>query len=762
MSGELDRIFNILLSQGYAEELFSELGKHRQDGKENMKTTCPNCGGDDFSFSLVEPLYQCWNCGESGSWLAYLQKYRGMEQQEAIQYLAERAGVDVDISKEVKKAYQEKKTRAEILREAQDLFKDDLWTSEGKEVLDYLQERGYREKEIESMGLGAYLDRSRLVDHLKDEGFSLEQIGEAGLFTGGEDFGFGITHQVAILWRDRASRPSGLVCRATDEVMEKKNIGSKRKYLNSSGMDANQSFIGFEKARGEEEVTVVEGILDSLYLNNFDYPAVAIGGNNLSNEQLRALEDSGIKRINIALDRDEAGGAGTEKIVKQLQGTDLKSYVLSFPEGKDPDDILREGGAEAFEEVLHTAQRGVKWLAQYIASSHDLETDKGLDKAVSEGMDTWEMVQRDQRGRYKEALVEALPVSEDQLDKRVEKQRQELTQEKALNTVKNVERKLTKLRQEGNISALQRTLEDGLEGLKDARGITAPEPYTVDDFLTDINKSESGLETGFSQLDRYVNISRGALTFVAGRPGHGKTTLKLNLLLNMIENYPDQNFYFFSYEEARDRLSLKLIMNLAGEELNSTTNFNAYLNYFKEKRGHDNNQRIEGAMSQLYEYMESGRLYLVAEAMKADKLSSTITHLVNKDDNVGAVFIDYIQKVEPPSSQDQRYREIAKVTERLRETAQALDIAIIAGAQLNRNTTGRPKMDDLRESGDIEQDANLILGVLDGKKDSEAPEVETEDMYINIVKNREGPTKESLIPHKWERQNFKIESIRGG
>lgn len=748
---EIEEIYNVLTSQDYAKKLFSELGKFRKDGQTNFKTNCPNCGGNDFSFSTVEPVYHCFKCQESGDWLTYLQKHRGLEFKEALQYLAQEAGVKLDsLSRADKKAYKKKKTRAGLLNEAQKLFVDDLWSSEGSHVLDYLQERGYKEKEIKSMGLGAYTSRQRLESHLKDRGFYRDQMKEAGLWTGGEDFGFGETHQLAIVWRDRASRPSGLVCRATGDV--------EPKYLYGKGLKKSQGFIGYEQARGEEAVIVVEGILDSLYLNNFDYPAVAVGGSNVSDSQLRALEDSGTEEILIALDPDRAGKEGTEKIVKQLQGAKLRPYVIELPEGYDPDQLLREKEPATFKQALNRAVRGSKWLGPYIASNHNLDTDRGVDKAVSQAMDTWEGLERGQRSNFRQAIEEALPISSDQLEERIEKQKQELTQEKAINSAKSVESKLAKFRQEGDIVNLQRTLENGLDSLKEARGITVPEPYKVDDFLQDINKAQTGLKTGFNSLDKYLEISRGALTFVAGRPGHGKTTLMLNVLLNMVENYPDQNFYYFSYEEARDRLSLKLIMNLAEYTLNKQTNFNAYLNYFKEKRGtEDQVDKIEKALSQLYDYTEENRLYLVAEAMKADRLASTIHHLANRDDNVGAIFIDYIQKVEPPTSQDQRYREIAKVTERLRETAQTLSIPIIAGAQLNRNTTGKPKMDHLRESGDIEQDANLILGLVDASQDEV---VEGEDMKIYILKNREGPTEHDRIKLKWDKQNFNLKEFQ--
>jgi KaiC/GvpD/RAD55 family RecA-like ATPase len=62
-----------------------------------------------------------------------------------------------------------------------------------------------------------------------------------------------------------------------------------------------------------------------------------------------------------------------------------------------------------------------------------------------------------------------------------------------------------------------------------------------------------------------MRIPQGALSIVSGRPGHGKTSLLLNLLLSLLSQYPDQRFYLFSYEEARTWLALKLVIILAGE-----------------------------------------------------------------------------------------------------------------------------------------------------------------------------------------------------
>lgn len=89
-------------------------------------------------------------------------------------------------------------------------------------------------------------------------------------------------------------------------------------------------------------------------------------------------------------------------------------------------------------------------------------------------------------------------------------------------------------------------------------------PYTGNDLQRDLGKTREGLLTEYAKLDNYVSIPPAAITLVAGRPGHGKTTFMLNLLLNMIRKYPDQNFYFFSYEEAPSQIATKIIQILCG------------------------------------------------------------------------------------------------------------------------------------------------------------------------------------------------------
>ncbi len=752
---EVRELYNILISQDYARELFSGLSGHKKDDRNNNKADCPFCPGDNFSYSLVEPIYHCWECDESGDWIDYLQKVEGMEFKEALAFLADEAGVELEeMSSDFKKEYQEKKSKAKLLETANEYFKENFWRPEGEDVRNYLADRGYSEEDVKAMELGAYTDRGSLIKYLTDKGYSKQNIKKAGLFTGGNEFGFGITHKLTMVWRDQAGRPTGIICRALDN--------KDPKYLYSAGLKKSKGFVGINKARNESKIILVEGVLDALYLNIKEEPTMSIGGSSLSDSQINALQNAGIEEVILALDSDKSGQESTEKIIKTLMTTDLKTYVISLPEGyKDPDELIRDKGIESFQIVLKQAEKGVKWLARYIVSRHDIGTDRGLDKAISEAQRVKSLIDDsiDKKAFY-ETLEDSLEISKKDIASRIEKIEREKSQEQAKKSLEKTINKARNKASNDDIIGAQKELEQGIKEINKSRGVDTPEPYFVHDFLEDVTQAEAGLKTGYKEIDEKINIPRGALTFIAGRPGHGKTTMMLNLLVNMLNEYQEKNFYFFSYEEAKWRLTLKLIMNIAGVERHKDQNFRAYKNYIKNKRGSEN--RIEKALQTFENYTQEGRLFLVDKAMSSDDLASTIHYLAERDDNIGGIFIDYVQKIPSPASESQRYREIASVTETLRETAQSLNIPIIAGAQANRDAESTLiKKSHLRESGDIEQDANTILGVYNkaeaGVDEGEESKKKKVDLKVNVVKGREGGGG-NIFELKFNRPILKINS----
>ncbi len=212
MGADVQEVYWRLLAREYQRELFANLeGQKAAKGGRETTATCPFCGkAGHFQFSSEKPVWRCWHCNKAGDWLAYLQEKQGLEFREALQFLAERAGVEVaGADRERWQAYQQ---RASVLEAAQELFVQWLQEPEGEPVRQYLEARGYTRQEIEDMELGAYVGgQDRLRVALGKADYDSPEIRDSGLLTSG----FGTTHTLACLWRDQAGRATGLVCRAS-------------------------------------------------------------------------------------------------------------------------------------------------------------------------------------------------------------------------------------------------------------------------------------------------------------------------------------------------------------------------------------------------------------------------------------------------------------------------------------------------------------------------------------------------------------------
>jgi replicative DNA helicase len=187
-------------------------------------------------------------------------------------------------------------------------------------------------------------------------------------------------------------------------------------------------------------------------------------------------------------------------------------------------------------------------------------------------------------------------------------------------------------------------------------------------------------------------------------------------------------------------------MILAGQVLHERFNDNAYVNYLREKRGE--NAAIEEAIEVFDDLTGSGRLCLVDQRLCAEDLAATIGHLAGTRE-VGAVFVDYIQRIplQRPLQGGQRYLEIKRISDLLLEQAVACDLPLLLGAQLGRGdkSSDKVRLDNLRESGDFEQDANLVLGLWNAaaaekEKDGEKEPGREVPVEISVLKNRNGQT----------------------
>ena len=744
---DVQDIYNQLLARHFQEELFRELNL-KGKGKDLMGE-CPFCQSSRFSVSMTKPLWHCWSCGESGDWISYLYKRENKNFIEAVKELADLAGVEIELNPDREQKYQETRRRNSLFEEIQQLFVDVLPQSQG---FQYLQTRGYDTAQIKTMGLGAYPTLEEVTAYLQKKGFSPEEIKSSGLINRQ------LEARISIPYPNQAGVLTGFAFRANEEQL-------KPKYLYTKGLKKGDSLVGYQfRPYQPLRVLIVEGLIDALLLNTLglkDYWILALGGASLSKKQVQVIADSGIQEVLLCLDNDEAGEKGTEISIELLRQSNLRIYCfdwqslvsLSQQTGisfKDPDEVIRYRGIEWFRYCLEYSQSWSQWLANYLYNKYAVGTSLGNDGYINQCLEVESTISDPlERRQFQRVYLDQIAsegITEDDIALRKKEKLNKTSRSKSIKAIINLQKTLTQLIQsDAQIDLLksEEAIESGLTELQKSRGVELPQPYLFSDVLLDVDKIGEGLTTGYQDLDELCLIPTGAITLVSARPSIGKTTFMLNLLLNQINHYPARSFYFFSYEESKSRLAIKIIQNLAGEILSEKFNHNAYINYLKYQRPEGRyNDKIEEGIRKFEELVNAGRLWLLDKRLNDKDLVTTLT-MFGDTGNIGAVYIDYVQKIPPHNSTNQDWLNIKNVSQTILDCAVNLDIPIILGCQLNRATESRsnkrPTLGDLRQSGDLEQDANLVLGLYR----DEFYNQDSHDLGIievSTLKNRNGVT----------------------
>jgi replicative DNA helicase len=252
-----------------------------------------------------------------------------------------------------------------------------------------------------------------------------------------------------------------------------------------------------------------------------------------------------------------------------------------------------------------------------------------------------------------------------------------------------------------------------------------------------------GLETGIHDFDRMTGgLKGGQLVIVAARPGMGKTCFLLQAARTMGNNVP---VAIFSLE-----------MNMV-ELASRTLCAEMPLNLGRVRDGFMGKQEIPKMMGAA-QVLHALPVYIdETPALTIFELRSRARRAVIRH-GAKAIFVDYLQLLRSTSkrSQESRAIEVAEISMTLKACAKELNVPVIAAAQLNRDAehrAGPPKLADLRESGQIEQDADIVLFLHRPKKDSKEA-AEREEMNLIIAKHRDGAVGPMSLRFKGEFARF--------
>lgn len=246
----------------------------------------------------------------------------------------------------------------------------------------------------------------------------------------------------------------------------------------------------------------------------------------------------------------------------------------------------------------------------------------------------------------------------------------------------------------------------------------------LNDYVLHMDEKPVYIKTGLERLDEALHISPGDFIIIGGRPSAGKTALSLQIAANMAkQNY---TVYYFSLETSKRKLGARLMANQIYCPLDTVKNKAVSLN---EIDGQAKNMKMP-----LYIRSAAGKNVAWMKAQALRKKAQVI-------------FVDYLQLIHETGAKD-RYAAITAISIALHELAQTTGIVVVALAQLNRNPSkpgATPTNSDLRESGQIEQDADAII-LLSG---------DNPDKYLfRLSKNKEGEIGDLPITFNKQIQRF--------
>lgn len=242
-----------------------------------------------------------------------------------------------------------------------------------------------------------------------------------------------------------------------------------------------------------------------------------------------------------------------------------------------------------------------------------------------------------------------------------------------------------------------------------------------------------GIPTGFPDMDNILaGFQKSDLIILAARPSIGKTSLALDLARQIAvkENIP---VGIFSLEMGSDQLIDRMLAAESGVDL-----WRLRTGRLKTGEGDDDFQRIGQAMGVLSEAP-----IFIDDAGSANVMEMrTMARRLQSEHKVGVIIIDYLQLMEGRSGGDNRVNEISEISRALKQLARELNIPIVALSQLSRAVEARspqiPKLSDLRESGSIEQDADVVMFLY--REDREKPDTPNKNVVeVHVAKHRNGP-----------------------
>ncbi len=343
-----------------------------------------------FSVNAQGQFYYCFGCHKSGDVITFIREIESLDFSEAVKFLAERAHMQLpEINyddEKVKEQKRQKEVVLAILRDTALFYVHNLRSNGGEKHREYLLKRKLTQDTVTKFGIGASLDYKGLPNYLKDKGYSYEDMLASGAvsFKNGRYFD-ALGGRLIIPIIDQFNQVIAFVGR----LLEKADFG---KYVNTSDtivFSKRKTLFNInnlkklKNEKGLDSVIIVEGHIDVVSLVQAGFKnVVASMGTAFTPDQARILKRYA-EKIYICFDGDFAGQEANIKGLEILKGQGLEVKVVAMPDGKDPDDVIKEQGAEGYAKLLTDAMPLIDFKLDILKRRFDVTTIDGKRKFIA-------------------------------------------------------------------------------------------------------------------------------------------------------------------------------------------------------------------------------------------------------------------------------------------------------------------------------------------------------------------------------------------
>lgn len=386
---------------------------------------CPfhNEKSPSFSVSGSKQMFYCFGCGAGGNVITFLMQYENITFQEAVKMLADRAGValpEVTYSEEARKRENRRNVMLEINKEAARYFYYMLRSPRGKVGYQYLRDRQLSDETIHKFGLG-YADGagSDLTAYLRNKGYADDLIKESGLIGFDEKRGIHdkFWNRVMFPIQDSNHRVIGFGGRVMGDA--------KPKYLNSPEtliFDKSRNLYGLNFARTSRKGNIIlcEGYMDVIAMHQAGFTqAVASLGTAFTTGQASLLKRY-TEEVLLAYDSDGAGVNAALRAIGILKESGLRGKVINMRPYKDPDEFMKNLGAEAFQQRIDEAENSFFFDLRMLEGQYDMkdpESKTAFHREIAKKLCTFE--EEVERENYIQSVAEKYHIGYENLRKLV-------------------------------------------------------------------------------------------------------------------------------------------------------------------------------------------------------------------------------------------------------------------------------------------------------------------------------------------------------